>query len=124
MKVWVLSSGEYSDWSIDTIVTSEDVAKEAVARELAEHYDDYEVYDEVPPQQVIYNFHFTADEVVHEWTYTHWPPIKEYSRIDVSEVTAGPQKGNLWARGDDRDKVMKVVRDRQAKMKAEREGIA
>lgn len=146
--VWAVSHGDYSDYSVQAIFATKEVAEEYVARlnALEKSYvsdDDYRIeefpfYAQMPrvitiwhvSQQVFHNpssFRNPNDDSPPDmriWASAHIgddeaPPfwVHTYPR-------SGVYSPSVEARGVDKERCIKSVADRIARLRAEREGIA
>lgn len=123
MKVYLVSRGSYSDYSVQAIFTDPALA-EAHRHEVDEANDieEYELLDEAPTRLTVYsmaNNTYQGRGVDHEWSYLAWSYNRGlYKRADVSEGAWG-----LRVVGLDQKAVHKAYHDAKAKRQAVAEGL-
>jgi hypothetical protein len=146
-KVWILESGEYSDYRVGCIFEREEDAEAAVAAGLGEDYSerilfapgvlpvktrrgwngaarlDHDGYESAP---------YAHPHDVHDADELDPKPVELYpERVEVKVhkqqvrvAQNGPYDCLLTARGRDREDVLKALSDRMGRLKAERDGLA
>jgi hypothetical protein len=138
--VYVVTSGEYSDYHIDAVFDSREAAEVYCALGHGEYVEDYDVNAEAtakPTQSIVYRYW-----VCYPTRDTEW--ILEPAYLLESDIEADRQmievnkryhlKWNVidcdyhtdryvYLKERNKSKALKIVRDRIAKAKAEREGL-
>ena len=139
-KVYIVTSGEYSDYHIDAVFTEREKAEQycAVNNKCGEYSDfhNIEEYDvdkaNDSKTEVVYAFHVDP---------TRKPTVEEIYYLENGKIDAFKKKVKGWSRSGDilkdyysldrfvflrennPEKAKKIVVDRVAKAKAEKEGI-
>jgi hypothetical protein len=130
-KVWAVSSGEHSDYSVGLLFTSEELAAQHAERmSQRDRYDDHRVeefqlWDSAPPAYVLHcrRGHVTAGGVNQEqsWTINDIGAPDQPLEVRVSRLVDGGHWLNVAAL--DPERVAKVWGERVARIRAELAGI-
>ena len=139
-KVYIVTSGEYSDYHIDAVFTTREKAEQFCAvHNTCERYSNFyniEEYDvdesDCTKAEVVYAFHVDPSLK---------PSVEEVYVIDARNIEKFEEKVKIWQRSGDLlqdyyalgryvflkehnpEKAIRIVLDRIAKAKAEKEGI-
>ena len=128
--VWMVTSGEYSDYSVSCVCATKADAEEVADRlnrsEVRHAYMRYRVEDVplVTPGDVRVHIALHVifrDGETHEWTLTHTEFGDEGSRPESFAYELGESHVHVW--GTDHGRVRKVFSERVARMIADREGL-
>ena len=136
MKVYVITSGEYSDYCIQTVALSREKAEQicAMMNSQKRYYSDAAIIEEYDTDDIVCD---SAEDVVlcytAEFSYKtleclYWSePFYSFPRNKIKKrhgrngfeihITA------TFSKDVTKDKVRKIMKDRVAKWKAEREGL-
>lgn len=124
MKVYVLVSGDYSDYSIHGVVTDKALADQAEATGWCDAADEYEVLTEIPKPVTIYSYSCATKEgtgwhgqEIPAWEERRWETLTYEGswQLDNKEpplVTLTEKQ--LTVRGTDRERVRKIFSDKRA----------
>lgn len=127
--VWVVSSGQYSDYSIDFACESEAAAREmAAAMNVLDPTSDeffaesFPVVTETPRRGVVLCAEATvnpAGEVVNrrQWTYLYWSHRESVPPVAVQReptLESGVQCTWIQARGTDHERVLRTIGEQVA----------
>ena len=126
-KVYLLTGGEYSDYGIDAVFATNELAEEAARTTVGSRRDveEWTVYEAVPPKQTIHVFEQGAitvfendsDEDYRVLVLDGWdsPPFSGSVRGGVGRKSwrTGAPSGRMAHRawGADKDKVERVFRE-------------
>ena len=123
MKVYVLTEGEYSDYRVNAVFSSQTAANAAKDAGAGESIEEFELYDAVPPQTILY---------IHErlngresrraeirWPWDIWQDPAPSERPRFYEWDHGRR-----VYGTDEAAVEKAWQDREAEERAKAEGLA
>lgn len=140
-KVFIITVGEYSDYSIVAVFVDDKKAAEAFVEQYnrgkrwpsqqaeIEVWDGYDGPMEIIPQYAVSILLEAGQRHLMIW------PTEADGEMDLHEGTMHVRKGSrprikvdatarmITISGPDRDKVLKVARDRVAKLKAEEAGL-
>jgi hypothetical protein len=128
VKVYAVSRGSYSDYSIVAIFTDEEIAaKHQHEIDPGNEVEAFELVETEPRRIVVYhisNNTYHGRGVEHEWSHTDWDYNRaSYKRADVQEYGASTFRA-LRASGLDQEAVRQAYRDRKARLQAREAGIA
>lgn len=128
---YVVSSGEYSDYSVDCVFLSREAADEYVERRnRMERYESYRVeefgiYDSVPSMWTKHNVYVWVNPPAHR--IEDKGEMFDYHYVVVGDepefVPAHEEPGIVASSGPDLERCRKSCRDLYARVMAEREGI-
>lgn len=139
-KIYVLITGEYSDWCIMGFATTEEEARSICARKNADmsRYDDEWYYEEVDrfdynsdPAKIVYRFTVTFhDKGTRTWTMDEDTQMSYYASDDKRLESISKEieiRGDLWHSAtcevlldeNDPDRAKKIAQDRLYKKLAE-----
>ncbi len=138
MKVFAMSSGSYSDYSVDALFTTRELAEAAVVATKKEDYsepfvEEFELYDHLPDKVTVFvasqdlldDGRFGEIEEESESGY-EWEDAERYAEHGSSRPKFAfyrapryeSKGGGLRIEGRDRDSVMKAYHDRMREWKA------
>lgn len=132
--VWAVSSGEYSDYSVSLLFTTEELAEQHAERMNGQegyrgHFvEEFQLWDETPPTYTVYYRHglvraAQVEQVVERSdVYFGAPSAAERIRVHTSDQT-GPGSLYLNVYSTDLERLNKVWGERVAKIQAELAGI-
>jgi hypothetical protein len=130
--LWAISSGDYSDYSVNAVFDTEEDARAAIALGLGERLEEMDYYraGDTPVKREIWQAHsgrINADGSMaipanEAGRMTPWVPS---SRPDRPKVTEERENGGIWITVEAPSKEMaeKVLHDRVAKARAELLGL-
>jgi hypothetical protein len=116
MKIWAISSGEYSTYAVERCFTSRELAVEYLGDEQRNHYfiEEFELHDAVPPRQLLWTCVAFVSETRANMEPEHWlrckirPTDEALPELEESfEPLYGEQ--HFYARGTDREAVYQSV---------------
>jgi hypothetical protein len=131
MKVFAMSSGEWSDYGIDALFTTRDLAEEAIrAKSAADRYvvEEFELYDRIPEKVTLFSVYetllddgstedFSEDvESGYPWDNSEWFAENGSDRPTFKSLRAPYLNGRgvrVVVSGRSREKVMKAYHDRK-----------
>jgi len=128
MKIYIVTSGEYSDYSIDAIYTDEAVAKRLKAEGFRiEEWESDEAIDRVKQGYMPYTLYAWLDEdgfrISTQLPYTYY---RETAYITTKVIDWNSPKMNgenqrreqftTWTWAKDKDHAIKVAAERKAKL--------
>lgn len=126
--VYAISSGSYSDYAVNYICATRQLAEETAALLNTDDYSDYfvetiDVITEVPVRQEMVTIHTRVNddgtwEQSSEFSYTHWSFGSPGPAV-AWNWTRNREGGNLVVHGSDRERVRRVTSDRGAQLLAE-----
>ena|SRR5215216_4142485 len=129
--VWAVSSGEYSDYSVNELFTTKELAEEHAERMNArERYSDHRVeefdlWDERPPVYVVYHrqarVHAGGVSEERSWSAEYVGRPSEGQRLQINDL--GGPNGWFSVVSTDLQRLEKVWAERVAKLQAELAGI-
>lgn len=122
--VYSASTGEYSDYAVYKLFTTEELAKEYVAQKRGHFVEEFQLWDTVP-EQVPYRtmrFDYWRDGIRENDNTDFYDADGSLDECHVT--TYGNEHLCLIVRGTDIEKVAKVYSEYRAKMIAQIEGIA
>jgi hypothetical protein len=119
--VYAATSGSYSDYAVDALFERREDAERYVAAGLAEDIEEIPLYAEMPQLYTVYTATIGKrgpGRSVGQLRTT------SYVTTDEPEHKTGDSDWMVTAEGPDRERVVKSVRDRYARWKAQQEGIS
>ncbi len=132
-NLWAISSGEYSDYSVNAVFDTEEDARAAIALGLGERLEEMDYYraGDKPIKREIWQAHsgrINADgsmAVPEPHEAGRMTPCVPSSRPDRPKVTEERENGGIWITVEAPSKEMaeKVLHDRVAKVRAELLGL-
>jgi hypothetical protein len=126
--VYAISSGEYSDYSVERIFERKEDAEKYIAAMGNTGYRALEVEEfEFHPAGDVPTVYTSYYASIHPEQYDEIRQSSERTTTKPEHCASGlDEPGMVWifASGPDRERVLKSVSDRLAKWKAQREGIA
>lgn len=138
MKVYAVSSGEYSDYSIDAVFATRELAYESITRDMTiKDIENWEANPEGAWVRIEEWDVFDSLERIEVWHanndfYGNWrshPELVYVQDTDNTEEKAwtyiNPRDKKIFANGRamTAERAMKIARDAYAKAKAEKAGI-
>lgn len=118
--VWAVSTGAYSDYSIEAVFTNEALAR-AHADELVGQVEEFALLDEAPTRFTVYSMSNDTYQTKpggepHEWSYLEWSYNRRlYKRAEVNEWNHGSVRVVGW----DQEAVRQAFRDRASRAAVE-----
>ena len=143
-KVYVVTSGEYSDYSIDAVFDNREDAEVYCALGYGEMVEEYELHSEAPKapqeqaQRIVYRYHvyypYSGTGSIFEPCYLFEGAVEADMKKIIKSAERSGWKNNVidcpyhidrfvYLKERNKSKALKIVRDRIAKAKAEREGL-
>ena len=123
MKVYAVSSGFYSDYTVHVLFTDKALA-DAHAEATTGRVEEFEMLDKAPERFMVYSISNSSLYGVgeeREWAYSAWSYQSYlYKRVDLQEWG----DATIQVTGTDHAAVRKTFYDRKAQRAAEKEGIA
>lgn len=125
MKVYAVSSGTYSDYTVHELYESREDA-EAIAKVFGYEVEEFDYYP-AGSRPTIYKS-YSARIYKHD-TSTYRAragqlDVRDFNVTEEPKHNAGEWDAMFYADGPDRERVVKSVTDRYAAWKAQQEGIA
>ena len=139
-----MTSGEYSDYSIDAVFDNRETAEVYCALGHGQMVEEYELHSEVSKapqeqtQHVVYRYHvpypYRGDNYIYEPCYLLEGQVEDDRAMIIKASERYGRKNNViectyhidhyvYLKERSKSKALKIVRDRIAKAKAERERL-
>lgn len=135
-----MTSGEYSDYHIDAVFDSREAAEVYCALGHGEYVEDYDVNAEAttkPTQSIVYRYRVGRPSNGTSWIFEPTYLLESNVEADKNKIEENKRYYYKWNVIDceyhvdryvylkerNKSKALKIVRDRIAKAKAEREGL-
>ena len=143
-KMWSLSSGHYSDYSVKALFATKKMAEDAVRLDKADkdsfndpYVESFDVHDELPDFVTVYfmtenlwddgtTSAFRSDAMTH-LPWNHYWDYGKMGRPKVDFIRApmhNGKGGRLEVRGTDEQAVKQAFSDNKARILAESQGVA
>lgn len=142
MKVYVVTSGAYSDYCIEAVFTDRRKADAYCAAHntpdswtwTAFQVEEYEAMDDnvESAEEIVYRFYVSQPELKHPFIYdpvpmtrasAEWDESKAYKRDSMYDSAFPHHLHFVYLSEPNKEKARKIVQDRYAQWKAERAGI-
>ena len=144
MKVYVVTSGEYSDYHINAVFDSRKAAEVYCALGHGEMVEDYQLLSEAiqkpqeQAQRIVYRYHVyypgSGTGSIYAPCYLLEGAVETDRKKIIEAAERSGRKNNVidypyhvdryvYLKERNKSKALKIVRDRIAKAKAEREGL-
>ena len=127
MKIYVVTSGEYSGYGIEGVFLDKHKAEIYCAKNNVK-YGDYRIEEyESDDDEIEGEIDIAWKYKIREGDRNAWGTIVHYSHRCLNEVTESNYRSELTAtvylRAEDYEKALKIARDMFAQYKAEKEGL-
>jgi hypothetical protein len=128
MKVYVVTTGSYSDYSIEAVFADRGLAEaHQAAVDVANEVAEFDVLTEAPTKFLVYNKSNNTHHgrgVPHEWSYEAWSYNRGiYKRADVTKYRRQDMT-IVRVQGWDEEAVRKAYADALTRVEAEAQGLA
>ena len=141
MKVYVVTQGQYSDYRVDAIFPTRELAeaymehRKGVEGNMADfnEIEERNVWDRIPQRFTVYAASVAIrlngeTDSLKEWSFTRWESDEKGRPgrpvVDDLSATASAHWRGIRATGANPGEVKQAVLDRVARFRAEREGVA
>ena len=141
MKVYLVTSGEYSDYRIDAVFKTRELAEEAILKEMTlsqrekwvenpdereiniEEHEVLESTDQILTYSAYRDFYGKYRAVAEKIYQQYWE--HEYATAWSSTITPSHRTKKYWvnARALTKERALKIAQDAIAKLKAEEAGL-
>lgn len=127
MKIYVVTTGEYSEYRIDSVFLDKHKAEIYCAKNNVRR-DDYRIEEyESDDDEIEGEIDIAWKYEIREGDRNAWGTIVHYSYRCLNEVTESNYRSELTAtvylRAENDEKALKIARDMFAQYKAEKEGL-